>query len=74
VDKARWFEEQIHNDPDVEAVTMVAGSSGGMGGGGMGANSAQINVQLKPVGVRKSTSDQVIARLRRQTSGVPALT
>ena len=35
------------------------------------ANSAQINVQLKPAGVRKSTSDQVIARLRRQTSGVP---
>jgi multidrug efflux pump len=26
---------------------------------------------LKPVGVRQSTSDQVIARLRRQTSGVP---
>ena len=37
-------------------------------------NSAQINVQLKPVGVRKSTSDQVIARLRRQTSGVPGAT
>ncbi len=33
-----------------------------------------INVQLKPVGVRKSTSDQVIARLRRQTSGVPGAT
>jgi multidrug efflux pump len=33
-----------------------------------------INVQLKPVGVRKSTSDQVIARLRRKTSGVPGAT
>jgi multidrug efflux pump len=32
---------------------------------------SQINVQLKPVGVRKSTSDQVITRIRRQTSGVP---
>jgi len=51
----------------VETVTMVAGSSGG----GPGGNSAQINVQLKPVGVRKATSDQVVARLRRQTSGVP---
>jgi len=66
--KAKWFEEKIHNDPDVETVTMVAGSSGGGFGG---ANSAMINVQLKPVGVRKATSDQVIARLRRQTSGVP---
>jgi multidrug efflux pump len=71
VDKAIWFEEKIHADPDVEAVTMVAGSSGGGFGG---ANSAMMNVQLKPVGVRKSTSDQVIARLRRQTSGVPGAT
>ena len=36
--------------------------------------SAMINVQLKPVGVRKSTSDQVIARLRRKTAGVPGAT
>ena len=71
VDKAKWFEEKIRVDPDVETVTMVAGSSGGGFGG---ANSAMINVQLKPAGVRKSTSDQVIARLRRQTSGVPGAT
>ena len=67
VEKAKWFEEKIRMDPDVETVTMVAGTSGG----GFGGNMAQINVQLKPSGVRKSTSDQVIARLRRQTSGVP---
>jgi multidrug efflux pump len=71
VDKAKWFEEKIRKDPDVETVTMVVGSSGGGFGG---ANSAMVNVQLKPVGVRKSTSDQVIARLRRQTSGVPGAT
>jgi multidrug efflux pump subunit AcrB len=70
VEKSKWFEEQIHKDPDVEAVTMVAGTSGG----GFGGNQSSINVQLKPVGVRKSTSDQVIARLRRQTSGVPGAT
>jgi multidrug efflux pump len=67
VEKAKWFEEQVRNDPDVETVMMVAGTSGG----GFGGNSAAINVQLKPVGVRKSTSDQVIARLRRQTAGMP---
>ncbi len=67
VEKAKWFEEQIRVDPDVETVTMVAGTSGG----GFGGNSANMNIQLKPVGVRKSTSDQVIARLRRKTSGVP---
>jgi multidrug efflux pump len=71
VDKARWFEEQVRADPDVETVTMVAGSSGGGFGGG---NSASINVMLKPVGVRQSTSDQVVARLRRKTSGAPGAT
>src|ERR1017187_9462294 len=70
VTKAKWFEEKVRVDPDVETVTMVAGASGG----GFGGNNANINVQLKPVGVRKSTSDQVIARLRRKTSGVPGAT
>jgi multidrug efflux pump len=70
VEKAKWFEEQVHHDPDVETVTMVAGTSGG----GFGGNNTQVNVQLKPVGVRKSTSDQVIARLRRKTSGMPGAT
>ncbi|HEX3875486.1 MAG TPA: efflux RND transporter permease subunit [Bryobacteraceae bacterium] len=70
VEKAKWFEEKIHHDPDVETVTMIAGTSGG----GFGGNSAQINVQLKPVEQRKSTSDQVIARIRRETSGVPGAT
>jgi multidrug efflux pump len=70
VDKAKWFEEQVRMDPDVETVTMVAGTSGG----GFGGNSANINVQLKPVGVRTSSSDQVVARLRRKTSGVPGAT
>jgi multidrug efflux pump len=70
VEKAKWFEEQVHADPDVETVTMVAGTSGG----GFGGNNTQVNVQLKPVGVRKSTSDQVIARLRRKTSGMPGAT
>jgi multidrug efflux pump len=46
---------------------MVAGTSGG----GWGGNQAQMNEQLKPVGGRKSTSDQVITRIRIQSSGVP---
>ncbi len=70
VEKAKWFEEQVRTDPDVETVTMVAGTSGG----GFGGNSANINVQLKPVGVRKSTSDEVIARLRRKTANMPGAT
>jgi multidrug efflux pump len=70
VDKAKWFEEQVRTDPDVETVTMVAGTSGG----GFGGNAANINVQLKPTTVRKATSDQVLARLRRKTIGMPGAT
>jgi multidrug efflux pump len=70
VDKALWFEQQVRNDPDVETVTMVAGTSGG----GFGGNAANINVQLKPAGVRASSSDQVLARLRRKTANMPGAT
>ena len=68
VGKAEWFEKQLRADPDVETVDMVAGASGGGGGSG---NQAQIWLQLKPIGVRKSSADQVIARLRQKTAGMP---
>jgi multidrug efflux pump len=70
VEKAKWFEQQCRRDPDVDTVDMVAGTSGG----GAGGNQAQIWMQLKPIGVRKTTADQVIARLRRTTSGMPGAT
>ena len=38
-------------DPDVQTVDMVARASGG----GFGGNQAEIDVQLKPVEVRKAT-------------------
>jgi multidrug efflux pump len=70
VEKAKWFEQQCRRDPDVDTVDMVAGTSGG----GAGGNQAQIWMQLKPIGVRKNTADQVIARLRRTTAGMPGAT
>ncbi len=70
VEKAKWFEQQCRADPDVDTVDMVAGTSGG----GAGGNQAQIWMQLKPIGVRKDTADQVIARLRRTTAGMPGAT
>jgi multidrug efflux pump len=66
-EKARWFEEQVRTDPAVESIDMTAGSSGG----GPGGPNAQMNVQLKPISVRKATGDEVIARIRRKTSGMP---
>jgi multidrug efflux pump len=68
VEKAKWFEQKVRADPAVDRVSLTMGS-GGMGGGG--GNNAGINIQLKPLNVRKITTDEVIARIRRNTSGMP---
>jgi multidrug efflux pump len=68
VEKAQWFDQQVRSDPDVDTVDTSAGSSGGPFGG---STSANMFVQLKPMGIRKSTADQVIARLRQKTEGMP---
>ncbi len=70
VEKAKWFDQQVRADPDVETVDMVAGTSGG----GNGGNQAQMWLQLKPLGVRKSSADQVIDRLREKTENMPGAT
>jgi len=69
VEKAKWFEEQVRTDPDIDTVGVTAGSNGGGWGG---SASAQIFVQLKAK--RTTTPDQVIARIRNKTSGMPGAT
>ena len=70
VEKARWFEQICRADKDVDTVDMVAGTSGG----GAGGNQAQIWIQLKPIGERKSSADEVIDRLRKATEDMPGAT
>ncbi|MDP9054410.1 MAG: efflux RND transporter permease subunit [Acidobacteriota bacterium] len=65
VQKAIWYEEQVRVDPDVDTVGFTAGSNGG----GYGGAAAQIFIQLKAK--RSTTPDQVIARIRQKTSGMP---
>jgi multidrug efflux pump len=62
-EKAKWFEQQVRSDPDVDTIGMNAGSSGG------GGANAQIFVQLKEN--HKATPDQIIARIRRKTQSMP---
>src|SRR3984885_3213459 len=69
VEKAKWFEEQVRADPDVDPVGVTAG---GNGGGWGGSATAQIFLQLKSK--RNTTPDQVIARIRQKTSGMPGAT
>ncbi len=70
MDKAKWFEEQVRNDPDVETVTMVAGGAAADSAGTRRASTCSSSRWA----FAQSTSDQVVARLRRQTSGVPGAT
>jgi multidrug efflux pump len=63
VEKAKWYEEQVRADPDVDTIGITAGGNGG------GSSSAQMFVQLKEK--RKTTPDQVIARIRQKTAGMP---
>jgi multidrug efflux pump len=65
-EKVRYFEQQVRNDPDVESVDASMG-----GGGRGGGNSAFIFCQLRPLGERKATAEEIIARLRRKTAGMP---
>jgi multidrug efflux pump len=71
VEKAAWFEQQVRSDPDVDTVDMSAGSNGGPFNA---SNQANLFVQLKPIGVRRSNADEVIARIRNKTAGMPGAT
>ena len=57
----------IKSDP---AIDNVLGFTGG-GGGGATTNTARLFIALKPLGERKLSADQVIARLRGRLASVP---
>jgi multidrug efflux pump len=58
----------VQNDPAIASVVGFTGGGGGPGGGG-GAGGF-LSIALKPLAVRKISSDQVIARLRPKLSRV----
>jgi multidrug efflux pump len=62
----RQFVTLVHEDP---AVANVVGITGGPFGGA--TNTARMFVSLKPLAERKISADQVIARIRRKSSGIP---
>jgi multidrug efflux pump len=67
-DKLGQLMEIVQADP---AVDSVAGYTGAGSGGGAGAtNTGSVYVLLKPLSVRKVSSDEVIARLRPKLSQV----
>ncbi len=68
--RSEKLNEVVLQDPDVEHTTSFLG--GGPGGGG--GNTGTVLVSLKPIGVRKSSADDVIARLRPKLAKVDGIT
>jgi multidrug efflux pump len=64
--KMEYLTDAVISDPDVDSTSWSIGSSGGGG-----ANTGRMFIALKDIGVRKSTAEEVIARIRRKTSGLP---
>jgi len=62
--KMRTFTDIVSQDPAVDTVTSFTG-------GGSGGSTARMFAQLKPLNERKLSADQVIARLRSKTAGIP---
>ena len=65
--KMRIFTDIVAQDPAVDTVISFTG-------GGSGGSTARLFSQLKPLSERKLSADQVIARIRSKTSGIPGAT
>jgi len=62
--KMRAFTDIVANDPAVDSITSFTG-------GGSGGSTARMFGQLKPLSERKISVDQVIARIRSKSMGIP---
>ncbi|HKV62513.1 MAG TPA: multidrug efflux RND transporter permease subunit [Candidatus Acidoferrum sp.] len=62
--KMRIFTDIVAQDPAIENVISFTG-------GGSGGSTARMFSQLKPLSERKLSADQVIARIRSKTAGIP---
>ncbi|MDB6106593.1 MAG: acriflavin resistance protein [Gammaproteobacteria bacterium] len=65
----REAENIVLSDPDIESVA----SSIGPGGSTVAGNTGRLFITLKPRGVRKSSSEEVMARLRGRLSQLPGI-
>jgi multidrug efflux pump len=65
IPKMHFLEKAVEGDPDVDSAQWSVG--GNYGGG---TNTSRMFVVLKDIGVRKSTAEEVIARIRPKTAGL----
>jgi multidrug efflux pump len=69
-DRLTVFVNTIKADPSVQHVIGFAGGSGSAGS----TNTARMFIALKPLGPRKLSADEVIARLRKKTAHIEGAT
>jgi multidrug efflux pump len=67
-DKLKQYVKIVQDDPDVDDVVGFTGAGGG------GGNSGRMFIQLKPLGRRKATTEQIMTRLRPQLAHVAGAT
>jgi multidrug efflux pump len=67
-DKLRRYIDIVQADPDVETAVGFTGAGGG------GGNSGRMFIQLKPLGQRKATTEQIMTRLRPKAATVAGAT
>jgi multidrug efflux pump len=63
-DKVKVLSDIVRADPDVDTVTAF-------NGGGGGNNSGRFFAQLKPLGQRKASADEIIERIRPKLESIP---
>ncbi len=62
--KLRQYVKIVQDDPDVDDVVGFTGAGGG------GGNSGRMFISLKPLGVRKASTEQIMTRLRPKLANV----
>ncbi|HVA47633.1 MAG TPA: multidrug efflux RND transporter permease subunit [Pirellulales bacterium] len=65
---SKRFSDAVMEDPAVQGLTVFTGGQSGA------TNAARMFVSLKPLEERRMTADEVVARLRRNLSGIPGAT
>ncbi len=63
--KMDYLTKAVIDDPDVDSTVAFLGGSFG------GTNSGHMFVVLKDIGIRKASAEEIIARIRRKTAGMP---
>jgi multidrug efflux pump len=66
--KLKQYMEIVQKDKDVDVAVGFTGAGGG------GGNSGRMFISLKPLGVRKDSTEQIMARLRPKLAQVPGST